>query len=421
MKPFLPLVLFALGFSMTTRAQDTTRVLFIGNSYSYFNDMPVMLTDLANSLGHVVETEQNTPGGASLQGHLNNPTTLSLIQQGGWDYVVLQEQSQKASLPEDQVIADFYPSVAGLVEEIRQYNACAVPLLYMTWGRENGDAQNCSWWPPVCTYTGMQELLTDRYLEAADMTESWCVPVGMVWEDLLGESGIDLYNNDGSHPSLQGSYLIASTMTVAMFGSDPGPSAYTGDIDAAEAALIDAAVWTVWQNQPNAWRQYDLMEANLFHIENTLGFNLQLSTSPYVDSVVVSTGSVVFTMTDGAVYSLEASGTTTLDLTVYSACGEPVEMSETLVHSGSTGVSNDETPHIAIFPNPANDQIIVQHDFRDPVTVRLSSLRGDVIQESLHQETKIQFDVNDTPAGSYILEILVGNERVKSANWIIQH
>ena len=117
MRYILPLF-FLLAPISNARSQDTTRVLFLGNSYTFFNDAPVILTELAASMGHVVETAQNTPGGASLQGHVNNPTSQDLIEQGNWDYVVLQEQSQKPSLPYDQVTVDFFPAVESLVESI---------------------------------------------------------------------------------------------------------------------------------------------------------------------------------------------------------------------------------------------------------------------------------------------------------------
>ena len=109
---FILLAVCALVSS--SQAQDTTRVLFLGNSYTYYNDLPQLLTDLAADMGHVVETAANTPGGYTLQGHASNDTSLDLIAEGGWDFVVLQEQSQIPSFPDFQVEADFFPAAEYL-------------------------------------------------------------------------------------------------------------------------------------------------------------------------------------------------------------------------------------------------------------------------------------------------------------------
>jgi len=73
---------------------DTTRVLFVGNSYTYVNDLPGIFKGLSNSLGRSVYTDMSAPGGYSLEQHLTNTETLLKISAGNWNYVVLQEQSQ---------------------------------------------------------------------------------------------------------------------------------------------------------------------------------------------------------------------------------------------------------------------------------------------------------------------------------------
>jgi hypothetical protein len=70
------------------------RVLFIGNSYTYANDLPGMFTKLAKSGGHRVETDLLANGGWTLTDHVNTSDTLRDLQASQWDYVVLQEQSE---------------------------------------------------------------------------------------------------------------------------------------------------------------------------------------------------------------------------------------------------------------------------------------------------------------------------------------
>ncbi|MBT6164056.1 hypothetical protein N8891_05725 [Flavobacteriales bacterium] len=417
MRHFSSLLLLLLAMP-AAMAQDTTRVLFLGNSYTFFNDLPTILSELAASMGHVVVTAQNTPGGASLQGHLSNTTSQSLIEQGDWDYVVLQEQSQKASLPYDQVVADFFPAVEALVASIHLHNECAVPLLYMTWGRENGDAQNCEWWPPVCTYGGMQELLTERYLEAANNTQSWSAPVGMIWEDVLDLTSINLYNADGSHPSAAGSYLAASTMFVALFGENPQESEYSGPIGLGVSTTIDEAIWDVWQDQPNAWLQYDLLEVEFYSQTTPEGCNIQVSASPYVDSIWVSNSEFDFIMQDGDIASLNFAESVTLEAIIYSGCSEPIAFSETF-YSGTSSMQEHETTEPDIYPNPATESIWVVNPTGEWSCFFLNDCQGVRVAEWTSNDAYV-LDVSFIPAGLYFLETRVDGVSTGTQKVLIQ-
>ena len=143
-----------------------TRVLFIGNSYTAVNNLPQLTADCALSIGFAgfpMEIASSTPGGTTFQMHTTNATTQSLINQGNWDYVVLQEQSQLPSFPDAQVAAECFPYAAQLNDQILSIDSCTETVFYMTWGRQNGDSGNCASWPPVCTYEGMDSLLNLRY------------------------------------------------------------------------------------------------------------------------------------------------------------------------------------------------------------------------------------------------------------------
>ena len=78
------------------------RVAFVGNSYTYFNDLPTVLATLAALTPARIDLhhKQVTPGGSSLADHANLSkasgvaTAAMLAEEQGWDYVVLQDQSQ---------------------------------------------------------------------------------------------------------------------------------------------------------------------------------------------------------------------------------------------------------------------------------------------------------------------------------------
>lgn len=255
------IVLFSVLVSVNAFAQ--TRVLFIGNSYTYVNDLPGMFDALATSLGEDVVTAMSAPGGYTFNLHTQNSTTTGALAQGDWDFVVLQEQSQLPSFPQQQVESECFPYAAQLVDLARQANPCVEPVFLMTWGRENGDDQNCASWPPVCTYEGMQGLLRERYLQMASDNSAACAPAGAVWQQHRVQFPLIGLYTDGSHPNALGSYIAATSLFSTIFRRASEGSNYvpTG-VDPAQASVVrslassivldSATIWNIGANDPIA-------------------------------------------------------------------------------------------------------------------------------------------------------------------------
>ena len=254
---FFYIVLFIANF---TYAQSYD-VLFIGNSYTYYNNLPEMISNIANDLGDTVNYDQNTPGGTSLYAHSQNQTTINKINQQNWDFVVLQDQSQRPSLSPSYVAASVYPYATQLVNLINSNYICSEPVFYMTWGRKYGDQTNCQSYPPVCTFLGMQERLRDSYLTMGLDNNASVSPVGIAFKNSISlDSTIDLYTSDNSHPSIYGSYLAACTFYSTIFkkssvGCSYKPSAINQS-DAlflqqvASSTVLDSMfVWNIFQAQ----------------------------------------------------------------------------------------------------------------------------------------------------------------------------
>lgn len=217
------------------------KVLFLGNSYTQFNNLPGLLASAAASVGDTLEFDFNYPGGHTLDQHFGNTQSINKIKEGGWDFVVLQDQSQRPALPQYS-----FSAAINLSALIRKHNPCSRPLFYMTWGRKNGDSQFCSSWPPVCTYDGMDSLLGKRYLEMAQINKTEVSPVGATWKFIRqNHPTIELYNADESHPSLAGSYAAACSFFASVFKKDPATVTYNGGLPAATAAIIRQAAKTV--------------------------------------------------------------------------------------------------------------------------------------------------------------------------------
>ena len=251
-------LLFLAIIPLLSFGQLKKEVLFVGNSYTYYNDLPNLIKEIALSFGDTLVHESSTPGGYSFSAHSTNTQTLSKINQQQWDYVVLQAQSQEPSLSPGYVNSNVLPAAQVLIDAIESNSLCIEPLFFMTWGRKFGDASNCVAYPPVCTYLGMQERLRTRYLDMSFIHNASCSPVGMAWKNSIAiNSTIDLYTSDNSHPSIYGSYLAACTFYASIFKKSAlGSSYWPNAIDSATAyslqqigsstVLDSLAVWNIF-------------------------------------------------------------------------------------------------------------------------------------------------------------------------------
>jgi len=249
-------ILFSLIFcySVIHNAQQKN-ILFLGNSYTYYNLLPQLIDDIAFSLGDTIYWDYNTPGGYTFQGHSTNATSLSKIALGIWDYVILQEQSQLPSFPPSQVATDCFPYASILVDSIHSSNPCTEPVFFMTWGRENGDQANCANYPPLCTYDGMQARLRESYIQMSVDNNCTVSPVGAAWKYVRDQHpSIGLYTSDGSHPSIYGSYLAACVHYATIYRKTPVGAQYISSLSSSDAAILQQATELVVLDSLSNWR-----------------------------------------------------------------------------------------------------------------------------------------------------------------------
>lgn len=304
---FLAVALLALSASLLAQPK---KVLFIGNSYTEVNNLPLLVQQVSESAGDRLEYQSNTPGGCRFLQHCTNQS-MDLITQGGWDVVVLQEQSQLPSFPQSQVEVECFPYAQRLVDSIYAHNPDGEAMFYMTWGRKNGDRENAQYFPVLGTYEGMDSMLYERYLYMARTFDASLCPVGRVWRYLRTTSPeIELYNSDGSHPSLMGSYAAACAFYTLIFHNSPRNISFNPGIDDHFADIIREAVQTVvfdtlsfWLRQPADTTHTDTIPSDTTHVDTShtdttvagirslspsSPFTLRLSPNPASHQVLVS-------------------------------------------------------------------------------------------------------------------------------------
>ncbi len=220
----IAICLLCLGYIPFTQGQTIKKVYFIGNSYTAFNDLAGITQYIGAFHGDTFEVNSRAPGGTSFSQHSFAPDLFTELRNGLYDAVILQEQSQIPSFPLSQVQSMCFPYAKLLIDSIRSINPNAKIVFYTTWGRENGDAQNCPNWEPVCTFQGMNELLRQRYQQMAKDNKCKAAPIASVWRDLRDTTSIQLYSGDGSHPSVQGSIVAAATIYTTLFSRQLNPN-----------------------------------------------------------------------------------------------------------------------------------------------------------------------------------------------------
>lgn len=243
MKTILFSILSFFAFISSVHAQDSISVLWIGNSYTYVNDLPTMTSQLAASLGDEITFDSKTNGGYTFANQAADPLTYTKIKSKSWDYVILQAQSQEPSFPTSQVNSNTLPYAEQLADSVYANRYCSQVHYYMTWGRQNGDAQ----WDSINSFNKMNGRLRDAYLRFMDSTEASVSPVGSAWRYVRDNyPSINLYQADGSHPSVEGSYLAAATFYASLFRKSPVGATYISTLDQNTATILqEAAALTV--------------------------------------------------------------------------------------------------------------------------------------------------------------------------------
>jgi hypothetical protein len=192
------------------------RVLFIGNSFTAANSLPSMVARLAASqpASRQVFPLADDPGGSQLHEAVHDRLLQKLLRQVHWSVVVVQEQSQLPALP-SLLHASTLPALRQLVATIRRDGAR--PLLFETWGYQEGDLMNV----PDDSYSAMQDRLHDGYAYLSQKEDVPVAPIGDAWAIALRQKpATPLWSADGKHPSLEGSYLAAIVIAASVLKQD---------------------------------------------------------------------------------------------------------------------------------------------------------------------------------------------------------
>lgn len=174
------------------------KILFIGNSHTYYNEMPRIVRDLFASTGRRTDVVMETEGGKGVIYHCERKDALFNIRHGGYDVVVLQDKATAFN-------AEEFAQGMDTIAEKGLSQTSARRVLYMPWANQSKPEE--------------QAPMTAAYVAAAAKHNCALAPVGEIWHPLLlAHPDLELYRPDGNHATPLGSYLAACTIFYTITG-----------------------------------------------------------------------------------------------------------------------------------------------------------------------------------------------------------
>lgn len=205
------------------RATDrmTRRVLFVGNSYTRFNDLPGMVAELSRSAarGPLLVTSREARGGFNLRMHWRNRRLRQLIRARRFDVVVLQDHSLSPIEAPDEM-TEYARRFSRYVSD-----AGARTILFQTWARapRSRDYRRLE----LEGHDDMLARIDAVYAALGDELHVSVAPVGHAWRQAIDTlPRISLHRRDGTHPAMPGSYLAACVLYGTLTGLDPREAAW---------------------------------------------------------------------------------------------------------------------------------------------------------------------------------------------------
>ena len=110
-------------------ARPGSRILFLGNSYTFFNRMPAMVKAMADTKGLRPDVHMHAAPAASLQSHWNDRRARSNMEGTAWDFVILQDQSATPIRAPERTM-EFGEKWCSLIRAAK-----GTPILMLTWGK----------------------------------------------------------------------------------------------------------------------------------------------------------------------------------------------------------------------------------------------------------------------------------------------
>ncbi len=204
MNKLITLILIILSISACSNDQETAEVdenigiLFIGNSLTYFNDLPVLVRERIQAQGKEVTVRMVAYPNYAIVDHWADGEVQQLISSQDYDYVIIQQGPSSQSDGRQMLIES-----GKLYSEICEQNNAKLCYFMV--------------WPSINNYSTFDGVIKN-YTDAAAMNNAILLPVGEVWKAYIDTANnYEYYGPDGFHPSEKGSEVAADIIVERLF------------------------------------------------------------------------------------------------------------------------------------------------------------------------------------------------------------
>lgn len=399
--------LFAFLFiicNVNSFAQDTTKVLFIGNSFTGANNLPNLFAQLSIDAGHNITVDSHTPGGISVgdigqgtQAHMNNPLVYSLIKGNDWDYVVLQDNQGRFSHPYGQFPDPILQSkvIEGhlkIRDSLLFYHPCSHMIWFGGFGTKNGLA------PDFTSGSAMIDSIYQNYKFLNDTAQEIIAPIGPAFLRIIfGHPSINLWGADNTHPSLDGSFLTACVIYSSIFKQSPLFSSYNPGLSTSNDSLLKNIGYQTTMDSLN-FTGLKTISPLLNQSNDTLSVTNFQNCRWFYNNTPYNSNNCIAVMNQWGSYSAI--------LTDANGCEF-----RTVAYEHSPGnISLEDFPkdEVSLFPNPSQDRFFLNlNDSKGHPSYSVSTANGTIILKGNLIDSEAIIDLSDQPPGLYFLTVQI--------------
>lgn len=230
------------------------KVLFLGNSYTYYHRMPELFNQLAHRNKKSVSVKSVASGGRRLQDHSRNSRVKKMIEEQHFDWLVMQEQSITPFVHVDQMKAAIR-TINGWAHQQKTRS-----LLFLFWARRYAKnmgirLNGVPYYQRFGSFADAQNELVHTHKKIANELKVGISPVGVVWQHLHKlVPRLRLWQADGSHPSKAGAYITAMVFYASIFDELPIRHLHSCPLKPSEQQIIASIIRTHVLQRREYWK-----------------------------------------------------------------------------------------------------------------------------------------------------------------------
>ncbi|OWP74008.1 T9SS type A sorting domain-containing protein [Flavobacterium oreochromis] len=390
------------------------KILFIGNSMTYYNNMPTLFRDIANAKGKNVQVQQYTQGGTGFINHVNDRAVYNLFASQVWDAVILQPGTGE-SVGASYRIQETISRGKQLMDSIKKYSPCSKILLYEV---SNGIASNPNGNGNYDNYFAIQKKIKDSITAIARGLKIPFAPAGECFKEHYNTNKDLLLHGtyNDVHPGLKGSYLVACSIFNTLYQENVSPCNFYGGIDDVTATYLQRISDNVILKNKPSWliNTYNLY-TNFSFVTNGMNIELKNESSNY-DSLSWNINNEHRTNDLSPTFNFTSTGAKNIILTTHkNGCSETITKT---IQISPLGLDEIIDSNYEYYPNPAKDFIYIETKKNSQVKFSIIDSNGKIIVREQNLE-KNNIDIRSLNTGLYL--ILLNQENTISKIKLIKH